>query len=163
PRELVGNWLYGVAYRTALKARTAAARRRKHERQAREMLQVEPPRDAPDQDVRPLLDQELERLSDDYRAAVVLCDLEGKTKREAARQLGIPEGTLSSRLARGRARLRARLARRGVTLSASSLAVILTQQAASAGVPRPLATSTVKAAMSIAAGQTAAEALSAHV
>src|SRR5581483_9321050 len=101
PREQLGNWLYGVAYRTALKARTARARRRRHERRAHALPAAAPAGES--LDLRPLLDQHLERLPAAYRAAVVLCDLEGRTKREAARQLGVPEGTLSSRLARGRA------------------------------------------------------------
>lgn len=147
PREMVGNWLYGVAYRTALKARTAQARRRKHERRVSALRHGDSSEDALWQDLRPLLDRELERLPDDYRASIILCDLEGKTKREAAGQLGIPEGTLSSRLARGRAILRTRLARRGVTLSLGSLATVLAQQAASARAPAFLVASTVKAAL----------------
>src|SRR4051794_21714745 len=92
-RELLGNWLYGVAYRAALEVR---ARRRPRERQVSDMPE---PRVADGADVgaelRPVLDEELNRLPEKFRVAVVLCDLEGRTRREAARQLGIPEGTLS--------------------------------------------------------------------
>jgi RNA polymerase sigma factor (sigma-70 family) len=98
PRELVGNWLYGVAYRTASKAKVLKAKRAAKERQART-----PSRDGIDparwQALRAVLDQELERLPNPYRAAIVLCDLEGRSRKEAARHLGWPEGTLSGRLA----------------------------------------------------------------
>src|SRR5262249_22544508 len=84
---------------------------------------------------------------------ILLCDLEGKTRKEAARQLGCPEGTVAGRLARARALLARRLARHGVVLSAGSLAAVLSQNAASAGVPPTMVTSTMKAAMFIAAGK----------
>src|SRR5262245_49736137 len=100
--ELLANWLYGVAHQTALKARATTAKRRARERQVTDM--PEPGVTDHDlwRDLQPLLDQELSRLPDRYRVAVVLCDLEGKTRKEAARQLGVPEGTLAARLARGR-------------------------------------------------------------
>ncbi len=121
-RELVGNWLYGVAYRAALEA-NASARRRARERQVSEVPEpASPGGEAADWDLRAILDEELNRLPDKYRAAVVLCELEGRTRKEAARELGIPEGTLSSRLATARALLGRRLAARGVTLSAAALA-----------------------------------------
>ncbi len=106
PREMVANWLYGVAYRTALKARTMLARQRGRERQVKEMPEPETAEpDASWRELQTLLDQELRRLPDKYRVAVVLCDLEGQTGKETARQLGWPEGTVSSRLARGRSML----------------------------------------------------------
>src|SRR5205823_908459 len=93
PREMVANWLYGVAHQTALQARRAAYRRAARERQVANM--PEPAGTEPDlwQDLQPLLDQELSRLPDGYRAVVVLCDLEGKTRKETAGQLGLPPGT----------------------------------------------------------------------
>jgi RNA polymerase sigma factor (sigma-70 family) len=163
PRERVGNWLHGVAYRTALRARAAAARRRAREKPLQDLPEPEAAAGDVGADLRPLLDQELSRLPDEYRLAVVLCDLEGRTHRDAARQLGWPAGTLSSRVARARALLARRLARRGLALSAGALAAALSGSGASAGVPAPLLVSTRKAAHLLAAGQAAAGALSAAV
>jgi RNA polymerase sigma factor (sigma-70 family) len=154
PLEMVANWLYGVAYRTALKARGMIAKQRVRERQVTDM--PEPEAVEPDHcwsDLQPLLDGELSLLPDKYRVPVVLCDLEGKTGKEAARQLGWPEGTVASRLSRGRAVLAKQLTRHGLGLSGSSLAVALSQNAASASVPTSLVSSTVKAASGLAAGQ----------
>jgi RNA polymerase sigma-70 factor (ECF subfamily) len=157
PRELVGSWLYGVAYRTALKAKAAIARRRARERQARPVSRREADDDLVWRDLRALLDQELSRLPDKYRVPIVLCHLEGKSRREVARLLGWPEGTLSSRLAAARAMLARRLARRhGLALSAAGVAAALSQGAASAGVPGPLVAGTVQVAALVAAGRTAA-------
>jgi RNA polymerase sigma factor (sigma-70 family) len=162
PRERVANWLYGVAYQTALKARALAGKRRTREKQVTDMPE---PAAKPDgrSDLQDLLDQELTRLPDKYRAPLVLCDLQGKTRKEAARQLGQPEGTLSSRLSRARALLAKRLARHGLALSGGSLAAALGPETASAAVPAALIHTTVKAASLFAAGQVAATgALSAH-
>jgi RNA polymerase sigma factor (sigma-70 family) len=146
PRDLVGNWLYGVAYRTALEAKAAAARRRIREREASAMPRGETTADAGWQELRPLLDQELNRLPDRYRAAIVLCDLEGYSRHEAARRLGWPEGTLSSRLARGRGLLARRLVRRGVVVTGAALATVLPCNAVSASLPASLVVSTVQSA-----------------
>jgi RNA polymerase sigma factor (sigma-70 family) len=153
PRAQVGNWLYGVAYRTALKARAVAARQAAVERlrPRPELLHEEP---APDW--LPLLDEELSRLPDKYRTPIVLCDLRGKTRKEAARLLGWPEGTLSTRLARARALLGQRLARRGVALASGGAVLALAGSgAASANVPPALVAAAVRAAAYFAAGQTA--------
>jgi RNA polymerase sigma factor (sigma-70 family) len=161
-RELLANWLYGVAHQTALKARSTAAKRGARERQVTDM--PEPAVTDPELggDLQPLLDQELSRLPDIYRVAIVLCELEGKTRTEAARQLGVPEGTLAARVARGRAMLARRLARHGLTVSAGSLAALLSQNTASAGVPAAVVSSTINAASQFAAGS-AAGAISARV
>jgi RNA polymerase sigma factor (sigma-70 family) len=161
-RDLLSSWLYGVAYRTALKARTASAKRRAKETPLHD-LPTKPSAGQDWQELLPLLDQELNRLPDKYRAPVVLCDLEVKTRREAARLLGIPEGTLSTRLARGRALLAKKLARHGLYLSVGPLAVLLSKNAASATMPPALAASTVRAAGLWVAGKTTAEAISANV
>src|SRR5262245_13223989 len=139
--ETIANWLHGVASRTSREARGAAARRRAKEAAV-------PPRAGPPEDplaeLRPILDEELGRLSERYRVAVVLCDLEGKSRKEVAAQLGWAEGTVASRLARGRSILARRLTRRGFT--AASVAAALAGGTASAGVPAQLVTSTVRAA-----------------
>ncbi|MBV8430290.1 MAG: sigma-70 family RNA polymerase sigma factor, partial [Solirubrobacterales bacterium] len=109
PRDMVGNWLYGVARQTALKARATTARRRAREKQVTAMPEPAPERRESRHDLQPLLDEELSRLPDKYRAVIVLCDLEGKTRKEVARQLGWPEGTVAGRLARARAVLAKRL------------------------------------------------------
>jgi RNA polymerase sigma-70 factor (ECF subfamily) len=151
-RELVANWLYGVAYQTALKARSMRARRRIREAQVTEM----PEPDAVSQDHRDdlieWLDRELSRLPDKYRIPIVLCELEGKTHREAAERLGWPIGTVSGRLSRAKAMLARRLSRRGMSISAGSLAVLLTQESASASMPTRLIGSTAQAASLYAAG-----------
>jgi RNA polymerase sigma factor (sigma-70 family) len=146
PREMVANWLYGVAHHTAQKARALANRRRAREKQVKEL--PEPAAAEPDvwRDLRPLLDQELSRLPDRYRAPVVLCDLEGKTRKEAARQLGLPEGTLSAQLSRARRMLARRLARRGVVLSGGALAGVVSLHATSARVPAAVLEATIQTA-----------------
>jgi RNA polymerase sigma factor (sigma-70 family) len=105
----VANWLHGVTHQTALQARRTAARRRTRETQVTEMPEPEAGENDCWNDLQPLLDQELSRLPDQYRIAIVLCDLEGKTRKEVARQLGLPEGTIGSRLARARAMLPSRV------------------------------------------------------
>ncbi|HEV3118468.1 MAG TPA: sigma-70 family RNA polymerase sigma factor, partial [Gemmataceae bacterium] len=153
--ELLANWLYGVAHQTALKARATTAKRRARERQVNNM--PEPAATEGDlwHDLQPLLDQELNRLPDKYRVAIVICDLEGKTRKEAACLLGVPLGTLAARVARGRAMLTKRLARHGLVVSGGLLATILAKNAA-AGVPTAVVGSTIKAVTLVAAGQTAA-------
>jgi len=151
-REAVGNWLYGVAHQTALQARRSAARRRAREVQVTEMPDAEAP---PERwaDLQPLLDEELSRLPDHYRSVIVLSDLEGRTRKEVAAQLGCPEGTVASRLVRARSILARRLTQRGVALSGGALAVVLSQSTGSAGVPAAVVSSTIKAASLCAAGQ----------
>jgi RNA polymerase sigma factor (sigma-70 family) len=152
-RELVGPWLYGVAYRTALRARDMNARRRAKEERARDLARSEVPADDGWQDLLPLLDQELDRLPERYRVAVVLCDLQGMTRREAARRLNLPEGTLSSQLTRARKLLAKRLARYGLLVSGGALAAALSEKTASACVTGALAASTARAAVLVVAGQ----------
>src|SRR5262245_53303158 len=162
-REVIGNWLYGVAYHTALKARAATLKRRTKEAQVMHMSRRDERVEDTCTDWQPLLDLELNRLPDKYRETVVLCDLEGKTRKEAARQLGIPEGTLSGRLTTARRRLAKCLARHGFMLPAGVLAALLSPNAMSACLPAPLVVSTVKSAALLAAGQTAAAVASANV
>ncbi len=163
PREMVANWLYGVAYQTARKAGALAAKRKQRERQVVYMPESAEVETDLWPDLQPLLDQELSRLSDKYRAVIVLCDLEGKTRKEAARQLGVPEGTVAGRLARARKMLAKRLGRRGVALSGGLLATIVSR-AASAGVPASVTSNTIHAAGQLMAGSaTAASAITPQV
>jgi RNA polymerase sigma factor (sigma-70 family) len=155
PRGMAANWLYGVAHQTALNARATAARRRGRERQVSEMPEPAVAEQDLWRDLQPLLDAELSRLPGKYRAVLVLCDLDGKTRKETARQLGVPEGTVAGRLARARTMLAKRLARRGIALSGGALAAMLSQNVASAGVPNVVVLSTIKAASLFAAGQAA--------
>jgi RNA polymerase sigma factor (sigma-70 family) len=159
PKEQVANWLYGVAYKTALKAKSLVARRKGRERQVVEMPEPVFEEQHDWDDLRTLLDQELSRLPDKYRVPVVLCDLEGKTRKEAAQLLGWPEGTVAGRLAAARKLLAARLARRGVVLSGATLATMLTHNAALACVPYSVVSSTIQSATTLAAGQAAASGL----
>jgi RNA polymerase sigma factor (sigma-70 family) len=153
-RERLGGWLHGVAHRTALEARTLIARRRQRERALDALPPAEVVADSPWRELLPLLDYEVRRLPDKYRVPVVLCELEGRSRKEVAGQLGIPEGTLSSRLAYARKRLADRLSRRGVAFSSGALALLLCQEA-SARVPVSLLLSTAKTAKVFAVGQTA--------
>jgi RNA polymerase sigma factor (sigma-70 family) len=152
--ELLGNWLYGVAYRTALRARAGAARRRAPERQAEDVPAAEPVDEKVWDELRPVLDEEVNRLPEKYRAPVILCYLEGKTYTEAARVLGWAAGTVSGRLARAREKLRARLALRGLTLSTAALAMTLCQKG-SAAVAAALAQATLKGVLLTTSGQAA--------
>jgi RNA polymerase sigma factor (sigma-70 family) len=162
PREMLGNWLYGVAYRTALKARAMAALRQAKERRA-SILRPEAYEDEVRTDLRPLLDRELSRLPDKYRAPLILCDLEDRPRREAAQQLGWSEGTLSGRLARARALLGKRLARHGLALAAGGVVWSTSRTSAHAAIPRLLVDSTVEAARLVAIGQAAAGAIPAKI
>jgi RNA polymerase sigma factor (sigma-70 family) len=154
PAGMLGHWLWGVAYRSALKARTVAGRRREHERRAASMKPEGHHPVEPTADLRPVLDEELNGLSGRYRAAIIACDLEGKSRESAARDLGINPGTLSSRLNRGRGMLARRLARRGVAVSAAALSSALASQAATAGtIPAgTLIGTTVQASLAAASG-----------
>jgi RNA polymerase sigma factor (sigma-70 family) len=162
-KDLLANWLYGVAYQTAWKARTTAARRKTRERQVMVMPESEVPQEDSGHDLLPVLDMELSRLPDKYRIPIVLCDLEGKTRKEAAEQLGCPEGTVAGRLARARLLLAKRIARHGLVVSGGMLAAVLSASAASASVPSALVSSTIKAATLFAAGPAAADVISVKV
>jgi RNA polymerase sigma factor (sigma-70 family) len=150
-REQLAGWLYGVALRTANKARVAAARRRRREETVATMTH-EAVAPAPDDLVRPVLDEELSRLPEKFRMPVLLCYLEGNSNDEAARRLGCSVGAVKMRLSRGRDLLRDRLGRRGVAVSAIALATLLEGEAALAAVREPLVNTSLKAATSFAAG-----------
>jgi RNA polymerase sigma factor (sigma-70 family) len=160
--ELLGNWLYGVAHRVATRARTTMLRRRAEDLAA--VPEPVAPEDDPDLfELSAVLDQELRRLPEKYRAPIVLCHLEGQTHEEAAARLRWPVGTVRGRLARGRALLRGRLTRRGVTPTSAALVALLARDVRAA-LPETLVGSTVRAAITIsqgaAAGAVSATALS---
>lgn len=151
--DLLGPWLHGVAHRVASQARVLASRQASRDRQGARAEAVEAPEpDADRRDLRRVIDEELSRLPEGYRAAVVLCHLEGLTHEEAAERLRCPVGTVRSRLARGRDRLRDRLARRGLAPSAmlAFLGSAPSRDAWAAAVPPTLRTATLRAAPAFA-------------
>jgi RNA polymerase sigma factor (sigma-70 family) len=151
-KKQLASWLYGVARRAALDARARSTRRQAREKRLDAMLPAEPTDHAFMSELRTILDEELARLPERHRAAIVLCELEGLSRREAALRLGVSEGTLSSRLARGKARLRERLTRRGLTVAAVTLTATLNQEAQAVSVPPALVDSTIRGATKVAAG-----------
>jgi RNA polymerase sigma factor (sigma-70 family) len=161
-RDLLGNWLYGVAHRVALRARSLAARRAARAAAAFEFARCMPdsgrfgrveadisPLSLEDPPAEPWLQEEIARLPEKYRSAIVLCYMEGLTHEDAARRLQWPLGTVKGRLARARDLLKKRLTRRGFTMSDATLAPALCGLHAKTAVPAPLARVTVNAAMSI--------------
>jgi RNA polymerase sigma factor (sigma-70 family) len=144
PRGMVGNWLYGVARNTALKARAMGAKRlaKEHQAASRKSQAAEPTWD----DVQTVLDVELSALPDKYRAAIVLCDVEGNSLKDAARHLRCPLGTVATRLTRGRSLLAKRLAKRGIVPSVATLTALVSGNAASAVVPARLIDATLQVA-----------------
>jgi RNA polymerase sigma factor (sigma-70 family) len=158
--DSVASWLYGVALRVASVARSSASRRRLHERKAAAMearLDGGRPRD----DLEAVLHEEVGRLPEKYRAAVVLCYWQGLTHEQAAEQLSWPVGTVRSRLAWARGRLRSRLIRRGLAPSVALSAAASSAEAAPMSVPAVLVKSTAHAASRLATGQAAAGVVSA--
>ncbi|HQR08032.1 MAG TPA: sigma-70 family RNA polymerase sigma factor [Gemmatales bacterium] len=161
PGDAVGPWLHGVACRVALKSRTMLRRRQRHERLAAQNRTEGQADLLPGHDLRSVLDQELQRLPRPYRLLVILCDLQGGTFRQVARQLQLPVGTLSGRLKRGRELLAERLARRGIALSASVLGLMLAEQA-TAQVPALWISTTARAATAWIAAESLVPGLVCH-
>ncbi len=150
--EAVGGWLRGVAYRTAVKARCRTARRCAFERARAEMSRID---DLPEEialDLREIIREELERLPNPYRQAVLLCYLEGLTHQEAACRLGWPLGTVKIRLV-ARAAVAARATRSSGRWSGAALLLWLLEPGKAKTVPQPLADSTVRAMKLAAAGR----------
>jgi RNA polymerase sigma factor (sigma-70 family) len=155
-RESVGSWLHGVAAHIALQTREAANRQRTATQQMQRQatpVTADASSGAAGREVHAVLDEELNRLPEKYRAPLVLCYLEGKTTEETAQQLGCPKGTILWRLAEGRERLRSRLTRRGVAISAVALSTLLAQGAAHAALPASLTAAATHAASVGVAGK----------
>jgi RNA polymerase sigma factor (sigma-70 family) len=149
----VGSWLHGVAYRLALKARTAAAARRRREDRAPARGPAATAEDLTWRELSAILHEELERLPAKFREPLVLCYLEGRTQDQAAEQLGLAKGTLRGRMERARMLLRGRLTRRGLAPAVVLLAD--TARPARAALPGPLVSTTARAAAAFAAGRKA--------
>jgi RNA polymerase sigma factor (sigma-70 family) len=149
-RELLSNWLYGVASRTARKAKAIAARRRIRDQHAayhRSLAVVESLRDPSQYDLEQVLHEEIDRLPRPYRAAVVVCYFEGKTQAQAAQQLRLAESTIRGRLARARKLLAQRLTRRGLALSTGLVALVTSADAAAGPLSSTTAQATARAAL----------------
>ncbi|MGO9924052.1 MAG: RNA polymerase sigma factor [Isosphaeraceae bacterium] len=154
-RDSLGPWLHQVAYRVASGTRSAAARQRRHEQRASrpaDSTELDPAWD----DLGLVIHEELDRLPERYRAPILLCCLEGLTREQAAGRLGWRMGTLQSRLARGRERLKGRLIERGIAPGVGIAAAILSQEGSRAAVPAFLVDSTIRAGAHFAALQAAA-------
>jgi RNA polymerase sigma factor (sigma-70 family) len=161
-QEAVAQWLHGVALRTARMARRSATRRLNHEARAverRPAMTSSPTWD----DVQAVLDEEIQSLPGTQRSAFVLCVLEGKTVREAAAQLGVKEGTTSSRLTRARQLLQRRLKRRGIELTALLAALSIAANASRAALPATLMQAIVRFGPLVAAGSPVAGLVPSHV
>jgi RNA polymerase sigma factor (sigma-70 family) len=130
--EALGAWLHGVARRVAMRARATSARRRERERSGEMVDPAAPPADPDGAEVVAAIDEEIGRLPDRYRRAIILCDLEGCTQIEAALRLGWSEGSIRGRLARGRELLRSRLRRRGLVAPGAAIGGLVASDAASA-------------------------------
>jgi RNA polymerase sigma factor (sigma-70 family) len=142
--DSAAGWLYGVARNTARRARDAAARRAHRERHVPARVSADLLAEMTARELLGALDEELSLLPQEYREPLVLCYLEGATRDEAAQRLGCPLGTLKGRLERGKERLRAALARRGLSLPAALAATLLGRGAADGAVPAPLARATLR-------------------
>jgi RNA polymerase sigma factor (sigma-70 family) len=154
-REALADWLHGVAYRTAMKAKRSAARRRAREAQ----VQAATPDSLPGpswNEVQAALDEELRKLPEPFRSAFVLCALEGKSGPEAAAVLGCKEGTVSSRLTRARQQLRRQLTRRGINLTVLLAALAVAEGTGRAAVPAFLVEATIRFGLLVAAGESVA-------
>lgn len=173
-RDALASWLHGVAYRTAMRVKRSAARRRKHELRAeqrklpgcstRQLTLLGSPANSPSwDDVQAVLDEEIQCLPEPYRAAFVLCVLQGKSVPQAAAELGVKSGTASSRLMRARRRLQQRLARRGIQLAALLAAVSVAESAARAEVPALLARQVIRYGLLTTAGDGASTAIPTHI
>jgi RNA polymerase sigma factor (sigma-70 family) len=156
PRDAIGPWLYGVAIRVAMRARSEAARRRRFQPLTAEVAALALDRSTDSREIGEILDQELSRLPSKYRNPIVLCYLEGQTHEEAARQLKWPIGTVKGRLARARDLLQSRLVRHGLAPAVGTLSLAMSPDS-SAALHRELLDRTVKSSLKLALGHTTAQ------
>jgi RNA polymerase sigma factor (sigma-70 family) len=154
PRRAVANWLYGVARQTAVRLRSTAAKRGRRETQVVSLPETAVT-EVGDADMQAVLDLELSRLPNHYRSVLILCDLEGMTRKQAAHQLNIPEGSVASRLARARTLLAKRLTRRGTQFTGGSLVGVLCAESASTSAAPALIATTIRTASLLVAGRCA--------
>ena len=159
--EAVGSWLYRVAYRLALRAKVRASKRPTASVPLADVPAAERTPNVEWLDLQAVFDEEINRLPAKYRAPFILCYLDGRTNEEAAHELGCPKGTVLSRLAWARERLRVRLARRGLAPAAGLLPLLANES--TAAVRAPLADSTRRSAALFAAGKTVTTVLPAEV
>jgi RNA polymerase sigma factor (sigma-70 family) len=153
----LSTWLHGVACRVAGRLKRDKARRQQRERKTKSLLTKDTATEVGWRECQTILDEELERLPQRYRAPLILCYLDGKTRDEAARQLRVSTGSLHGRLQRGRDLLRQRLTRRGLTLSSALFATVLGESAARAGLAPTLVVASAKAALAIAGSRPVTE------
>jgi RNA polymerase sigma factor (sigma-70 family) len=151
--EAVGSWLYTVAYRAALQLRGCAGLPETLDPHLLDRLSGPRGEEVTSRELRTALDEEVRRLPEKYRAAFILCYLEGLTNEEAAQRLGRPVGTVVSRLARARQWLRRRLTGRG--LAPVLVVSLLAARMARAGLPPQLTQEVTRAAALVAAGKAA--------
>jgi RNA polymerase sigma factor (sigma-70 family) len=154
-RQSVGSWLYKVAYRICLRARSGPGRQPPADLETVIESRTAPPASAPSADLAGILDEELSRLPEKYRSPLILHYLQGKTVEETARELGWRPGTVSGRLARGKELLRGRLVRRGVTLTIGTVAGSLGRDTGASALPPALLRAAIQAGMLVATRRTA--------
>jgi RNA polymerase sigma factor (sigma-70 family) len=159
----VGSWLHGVAVRVAAKLKRECARRKHHERSSKPPITRSPADQVSWAEVQTVLDEELHCLPERFRAVLILCYLDGKTRDEAAKQLGLTLGVLHGLLERGRKLLADRLTKRGLTLSAGLFGVAICEGVAGAALSSTQVLSTAHAATLFAAGQPIGQLVSAGV
>jgi RNA polymerase sigma factor (sigma-70 family) len=147
-RALLANWLYGVAYRVAARARKIRRKQHAREQAAADLNEYPALQNTMESTLTQELCEEVQRLPERYRVPIILCYLEGKTGEEAAKELHCPATTVKGRLALAREMLRHRLTQRGVTVTAG----LLVGHALAGPAPAALLAETMKAASAFAAG-----------
>jgi RNA polymerase sigma factor (sigma-70 family) len=142
--RVVASWLHRVAYRVALQARRNAGRRQAREARTPARPSASPAAEVAWREVQLILNEEIERLSEKYRAPFVLCCLEGHSRSEVARQLDLKEGTVWSRLSYARRQLQQRLRRRGIELGTVLAATSLAEGGMASTAPASLVAATLR-------------------